>query len=463
MAEPRKRPRSLLFGLEYLLRIKRDQLVFYDDMKRLYGDAVPLPLGPYRSWLLFHPDHVEQVLTKQWHSFIRFEKLTKVVTQWTGENMLLAEGEAWRERRRKVLPAFQTKRLPAYCTKAVEHARSLCMRLVDHADASGCVTIDVDKVMARLTLDIASATFFASDPPSNGDEIETAIQILSDTAFQESTSPFVLPDWLPLRAKRRKRWAMAVMNRLVGGLVDRRLSDREGEEADHGDLLSMLVQQHDRDRQAIRNDAMSLLIAGHETSGALLSWTFFCLAQSSEWLARVTDEIESSLAGQLPSANDLVALPVLRAVIEEVLRLYPPAYSLFLRRAVEDVALDGFTIRKGDLVQITPFTMHRDPRWFADPLQFNPGRFLKDPDWPRYAYLPFGNGPRVCIGQSFGMMEACLVTATLLQSWVPVALHGAVTPDPKFSLRPKGGLPMTWRSAAKHQMSGSTAGFKRDR
>lgn len=446
MAETAAHPRSWLFGLEYLLRIKHDQLAFYDEMKERFGDAVRLPLGPYRSWLLFHPDHVEQVLTKRWQSFIRFEKLTKVVAQWTGDNMLLAEGEAWRERRRKVLPVFQTKRLPAYCAKSVEHARRLREHLAEQADAQGQVRIDTDAVMARLTLDIASGVFFASEPPPNGAEIEAAIQVLSDTAFRESTSPVVLPDWLPLAAKRRKHWAMAVMDRLVGDLVDARLKDGQ---SDHGDLISVLVQQHEGDRQAVRNDAMSLLIAGHETSGALLSWTFHCLARSPQWLAAVIEEIERTLAGRLPDAADLTSLAVLRAVIEEVLRLYPPAYSLFLRRAVEDVALDGFTIRKGDLVQITPFTMHRDPRWFAEPLTFDPGRFLKDPAWPRYAYLPFGSGPRVCIGQSFGLMEACLVTATLLQHWRPVAAQGTVTPDPKFSLRPKGGLPMTWRAAGR--------------
>ncbi|MCW2389595.1 cytochrome P450 [Sphingobium sp. B11D3B] len=444
MADSVRHPRTLTLGLGFLLRIKRDQLAFYDHMKSSYGDAVPLRLGPYRSWLLFHPDHVEQVLTKQWQCFVRFEKLTRVVAQWTGDNMLLAEGDAWRERRRKVLPAFQTRRLPAYCAKAVEHARLLCDRLAKQADKDGLVRIDTDAIMARLTLDIASSTFFASAPPVNGEEVERAIQILSDTAFRESTSPFTLPEWLPLAAKRRKRWAMQVMDELVGDLVDARL--RQDDE-DHGDLLSMLIEQHEGDRQAVRNDAMSLLIAGHETSGALLSWIFHCLARSPDWLESLTSELAAALNGRKPVADDLASLPILRAVVEEVLRLYPPAYSLFLRRAVQDVAMDGFTIRKGDLVQITPYALHRDQRWFAEPTRFDPTRFLKEASWPRYAYLPFGNGPRVCIGQSFGMMEACLVTATLLQRWVPSETHGIVTPAPKFSLRPSGGLQMTWRAA----------------
>jgi cytochrome P450 len=442
MAEIRpSHPFTLTFGLNYLLRIRRDQLAFYDQMKARHGDAVRLRLGPYRSWLLFAPDLVEQVLTVQWQSFIRFEKLMRVIGQWSGENMLLAEGEAWRDRRRKVLPAFRTARLPGYGDKAVQNAERFCDGLDQASEDGEIATIDTDAAMARLTLDIATATLFDSGPPSNGEEIERAIQVLSATAFRESTSPMTLPDWLPLTAKRRKRWAMTVMDELIADIVRRRLTDAA---SDRGDLLSILAAQHERDERAIRDDAMSLLIAGHETSGALLSWTFFCLVENPPWQERLLGEITTVLGGCRPTARDLAAMPILRAVIEEVLRLYPPAYSLFLRRATRDVDMGSFTISKGDLVQITPFILHRDARWFANADRFDPARFLGEPTWPRYAYLPFGAGPRVCIGQSFGLMEACLIVATILQKWRPTSVTGPVIPDSKFSLRPRGGLAMTW-------------------
>lgn len=445
-ARRERSPLTLSLGLGHLMRIKRDQLAFYADMRARHGDAVRLRLGPYRSWLLFHPDDVEAVLVHQWQSFIRFEKLTQVVAQWTGANMLLAEGEEWRARRRKVLPAFARQRLPDYGAKAVLHTHRLCDAWAQRADDKREITVETDAAMARLTLDIAADTFFSSPPPPDGDIIEAAIQTLSETAFRESTAPLVLPDWLPLAAKRRKRWAIGVMDDFVCRLVDARLAEAEG---DRGDLLSMLAEQHAGDRTAIRNDAMSLLIAGHETSGALLGWTAHCLVQSPAWRQRLCGELDTVLQGAPTRPEDLPRLPVLRAVIMEVLRLFPPAYALFLRRATCDVAMPGFTIRRGDLVQITPFALHRDPRWFAEPEFFDPARFLASEAALPKAYLPFGNGPRICIGQGFGIMEVCLVVASLLQRWVPVAGPAEVIPEPRFSLRPRGGLAITWRQAGR--------------
>lgn len=434
--------RSWFLGIDHLIRIRREQLAYYDELRNRHGDAVLLRLGPYRSWLLFHPDPVEALLTRHWGDFIRFEKLTEVVAQWNGPSLLLAEGEEWRDRRRKVLPAFQSRRLPAYGAIAVQRASRFCDEIDNLADEHGCATFDTDAAMARLTLDIAAGTLFGADPPENGEEVERALQILSDTAFRESTSPLVLPDWLPLPTKRSKLWAMAVMDRLVVGLVERGLKRAEG---DRGDLLSILIEQHGGNANAIRNDAMSLLIAGHETSGALLSWLCACLVQHPEWLARIEAELAEALNGRPPQAADLARLGTTRAVIEETLRLFPPAYALFVRRATRDVDLAGVPVRDRDLVTIAPYTLHRDARWFAGPDRFDPTRFLRAETWPRYAYLPFGSGPRVCIGQGFALMEACLVTATILQRWRPIGLSERPSLAAKFSLRPRGGLTMTWR------------------
>lgn len=438
-------PSRWLLGLDHLFRIKQDQLAFYSELQERYGDVVRLQLGPYRTWLLFHPDLIEELLTRKWNSFIRFEKITNVLSQWNGDSVLLAEGDVWRERRRKVLPAFQIKRLPNYGAIAVEHAYALCQKFDAGADDCGLISIDTDAVMARLTLDIATATLFGSEPLHNGDEIEEAIQVLSQTAFRESTSPLTLPDWLPLRAKRQKRWAMDVMDRMVTGLVKARLVDiNEGGAAERGDLLSMLIEHHEGDAIAIRNDSMSLLIAGHETSGALLSWISACLAQNHPVLEQLQEELDDVLGDRLPTFEDLTGLKIVRRVVEETLRLYPTAYALFTRQAVEDVSLGNIHLKKGDNVLIVPYTIHRTDRWFESPERFDPSRFAGEPSWPKYAYLPFGAGPRVCIGQNFGLMEACLVTATLLQNWQPKMVLKEPVPDAKFSLRPLDGLPMIW-------------------
>jgi cytochrome P450 len=438
-------PWTALLGIDHLLHIRGDQLSFYRQLRDRHGDAVRLRLGPYRTWLLFHPDLIETVLTRQWQSFIRFEKLTNVVRQWNGESLLLAEGAEWRERRRKVMPAFQSKRMHGYSAAVVDHAHRLTERWKVSAGSSKKIAIDTDSVMARLTLDIATTTLFGAEPLANGDEIEAAIQVLSDTAFHESTAPFVMPDRLPLPSKRKKLWALGMMDRTVTGLVRRRLDDLNLRGArDQGDLLSMLVEQHEGDATAIRNDSMSLLIAGHETSGALLSWLFACLACDQAELKVVQTELDNVLQGRLPTLGDLRVLPATTAAVEEALRLFPPAYSLFLRKATEDVAIGDVRVRKGDNVQIVPFTLHRDPRWFDAPNTFMPQRFRCNATWPQFAYLPFGAGPRVCVGQSFAMMEACLASATILQRWVPHQLASLPTPSAKFSLRPHGGLPMVW-------------------
>ena len=433
-------PHPWFLGLDSLHAIRSDQLGFYERMKSAHGDHVVLRLGPYKSHLLFHPDHIEALLARQAQSFIRFRKLMNVVRQWNGDSLLVEEGESWRTRRRKVLPAFQTRRLPAYGREAVQETERLCHAL-RQAAKSDTIRFDADAVMAKLTLDIALRTMFGAPSQPNGLEIERAIQTLSDTAFSESTAPLALPDWVPTAGKRRKRSAMAVMDALVSGLVQKGLERREPST----DLLASLIEHHSGQFTDIRNDVMSLLIAGHETSGALLSWLFACLAAHPKCLVAVQDELRLVLGGDSPTPDAIASLPILRATINETLRLYPPAYTLFLREANEPVDFMGIKLARGDLAQIVPFTTHHDPRFFENPLQFDPERFLRAPTWPQFAYLPFGAGPRVCIGQNFGLMESCLVAATVLQRFSPVPLPALPRPEAKFSLRPAGGLQMEWR------------------
>lgn len=441
-------PSPLFLGIDHLLRIRRDQLAFYAEMQARHGDAVPVRLGPYRLWLLFHPDLVEQVLARRAQSFIRFRRMMAVLRQWNGDSLLLAEGESWRDRRRKVLPAFRTRRLPGYAAAVVEETEALCGRLAAQAEGSGVAAFDADAAMARLSLDIAARTLFGADPEAAGggvgEGVEKAVQALSRIAFSESAAPFSAPDWLPLPVKREKREAIRNLDSYVRDLVAKALA-RAGEDRD--DLISSLIAHHEGRAEEIRDDAMSLLIAGHETSGAALAWALACLAANPEPLARTQTQIRTVLGARPLRVEDLEAMPLLRAAIDETLRLHPPAYTLFLREAVEEVALEGARIRPGDLVQILPWVTQRDPRFFPDPERFDPDRFLRPPTWPDYAYIPFGAGPRVCIGRSFGLMEAALALATLLRRFDLEPLAAAPRPAARFSLRPEGGLPMRWRPA----------------
>lgn len=439
---PAKRPRSLLLGVDHLLHIRSDQLSFYARLQKTYGDVVRLRLGPYRIWYLFHPDAIEPVLTRQAGEFIRFRRMMDVLRQWNGDSLLLAEGHHWHDRRRKVLPAFQSRRLPAYGEQVVARTARFCDITANRADSRGEIVFDVDHAMAQLSLDIAIRTMFGTEHPTLEGRVEKAVQDLSDIAFAETTSLINIPRWLPLPIARRKHDAMKVMDEFVTGLVSRALAHPSSENAH---LISSLIEHHEGRAQAIRDDAMSLLIAGHETSGALLSWAFTMLAAFPAWLERAIEEVDTVLGAEPAGTSDLARLPTITAILHETLRLYPPAYTLFLRQAVRDVDIRGHRVRRGDLVQIIPYITQRDDRFFDEAERFDPARFIRKADWPAYAYLPFGAGPRVCIGQNFGLMETGLVLATVLQRMVPE--HGRPLPKPmaRFSLRPSGGLPMTWR------------------
>ncbi|MET1076725.1 MAG: cytochrome P450 [Pseudomonas sp.] len=441
-----KGPRRWLLGLDHLLRIHHDQLGFYQQLAHQYGDVVPLRLGPYRSWVLFHPDQVQQVLVTEADAFVRFEPVMGVLAQWNGASLLIAEGEAWKVQRRKVLPAFQPARFAGYAEQVV--ARSLALRERWLALADGReLQLDMDAAMVELTLELACKALFGTVLGETAD-IGRAVALLSDIAFAESLQPLRLPDWLPTQQKRAKAWAIQVMERTVRQLVEARRAEGG---RDQGDLLSMLLahyQGESGDRQ-VRDEAMTLLIAGHETTGAALSWICHLLAENQEACMTLQAELDLQLAGRPPVFADLRRLPYLEAVVKEALRLYPPAYSLFLRRAIRPVRLGELHIRRGELVQIVPWVIQRDPRWFESPDSFRPQRFL-DPEqrWPKQAYLPFGSGPRVCVGQSFGMMEMLLVTAVLLQRLTPLSCGVPVVPQAKFSLRPAGGLPLRWHCRA---------------
>lgn len=424
-------PSRLLLGADTLVKIRRDQLGFYANMRSRYGDAVPLRLGPYRSWLLFHPDQIEVVLATKADAFVRFERMMNVLRQWNGESLFIAEGQSWHDRRRKVLPAFALKKMPSYEAVFVQVAKDWVERLDRQATGTGEIHIDADEVFAQIALDIALRTLFGGDFSDGMEQVSGHIKALSEVAFRECASPFTLPDALPLAGKRKKKAAMAFMRDLVRDLVATRMHAPAGE-----DLLQVLIETHAGDEQEIRDDAMSLLIAGHETSGAALTWIFALLADHPNELERCQQEVRRT--------NNVDDMPFLRAVVDEAFRLFPPGYTLFLRRATQDIDARGVLIRKGDLVQIVPYTTGRDPRFFDEPDAFRPERFFVPPTWPRFANIPFSAGPRVCTGQRFALKEVSIIAAELLRSFYPQLKSTFPVPEPKFSLRPKGGLPMIW-------------------
>jgi cytochrome P450 len=427
-----------MLGLSNLRRLRRKPLAFYAEQHIQHGDHALVRLGPYRLWLLFHPREIEAILTECATDFVRFERAMRVLAQWNGESLLIREGEAWRTRRRQILPAFARRRMVRYAECSVTQARKLGDDLAARCGENGAVLIDADHEMAQLALDIALDAMFGAQGKQSHYDIARAVAIFSDVAYSEASGPWRTPLWQPFGRGPGKRWAIETMDRFVRRMIAERLG---GGGADRNDLLSTLLEG---DAQAARDDAVTLLIAGHETSGATLCWLGYLLAQSPDAMAKVAEEVDSVLQGRSATLEDVQSLTFLRAAVDEALRLFPPAYGLFPRRAIRDVIAGEVKIKRGDLVMLTPWVTHRDPRWFEDPDVFRPARFLRAPTWPTYAYFPFGAGPRSCVGQQFGLVEITLAMATLLQRFVPEPVAAPVQPDAKFSLRPQGGMPQRW-------------------
>jgi len=441
MQQPRinkKHPKPYLLGLDSLYRIKTDPLNYYLSLKENYGDAVKVQLGHYRCWFLFHPEHIEQVLAKQADGFIRFERIMRILQQWNGNSLLVVEGQSWKQRRRKILPAFKQQRMSEYAKMVSEQANALVNELEKNV-GNEC---EVDFIMAQQALDIAGITLFSKTFSSQSKEISNAVYALSEIAYRETTSPFLLPTGLSMRINKHKKNVVEIMRSTIADIVKERLHTSESE---HSDLLSILIEHHERNAQSIEDDVLSLLIAGHETSGATLSWLFLLLSQHADILANVHNELDAVIKKDLPTLDDIKNLPYLTAVLKETLRLYPAAYALFCRQAATDVTVGELSIRKGDLVQLLPYITQLDERWFDNAKTFLPERFLNDETWPQYAYFPFGAGQRVCIGQSFAMMEVIITAAGILKKLTiapmknePLSMH------PRFSLRPTTGAKVTF-------------------
>lgn len=426
-------PSSFLLGLDALASIRKDALTYYEDLHLKYGDAVKVRLGPYKCWFLFHPIHIEQVLAKQADQFIRFEKIMNVLRQWNGESLMIVEGQSWKDRRRKALPAFKRQRMPEYASTIINYAYQEAQNWKSKTERDGSHTIDVDEYMAQYALDVAGLTLFSQTLGSYSQSAIKAVHALSEIAYLETTAPFNLPDFLPLKSKQHKKWAVSTMKELISDIVQTRLNDNQSECTD---LLNILIEHHAHDIEEIEQDVMSLLIAGHETSGATLTWLFLLLAKHPSVLESVQTELHNVIGDSEVRFEHLKSLPYLTAVTQETMRLYPAAYALFARRATDDVSLDGVQIQKGDLVQLLPYITHRDERWFTDPKSFKPERFLNDENVNQYTYFPFGAGPRVCIGQSFGMMEVMLSAAVFLKSFTIKSIEEELEASPRFSLRP---------------------------
>ena len=441
-APPGPRGQLLLGSLGDL---RRDQLGFYDRCARNYGDVVPLRLGPSRGVLLYHPDAIEDALVARSRDFVKTRSL-RLLRGLIGDGLLLSEGDVWLRQRRLVQPAFHRQRVAAYGEVMAAHATRRA-----EAWAPGAV-VDVHAEMMAVTQGIVAKTLFDADVSDDSHTVGDAARDVTEFfATRVGSLLQLLPLWLPTPAHLRLSRAI----RQLDAVVYRMIAARRRDTADRGDLMSILLHAQDADDGSrmtdrhVRDEVMTLFLAGHETTAVALTWTWVLLAQHPEADARLAEELRRVLGGRPPAVGDLPALRYTDMVVTESLRLYPPAYAL-ARQAARATEAGGHPLAPRDVVIAPAWTVHRDARWFDEPDAFRPDRWEGDlaRRLPRFAYYPFGGGPRQCIGNAFAQMEAVLILATIAQRFrlaLPPGQH--LRPLPSITLRPV--APIRMRLAAR--------------
>jgi len=440
-------PRDRAFGLRLLADMERDYLGFWRAAQRDHGDTVYMRQGGVHHYAFMHPDQIRETLVDKARSFIRYEQHIKVMRQLHGDSVMITEGATWQRQRRTLLPAFSPKRFDAYAAQVTAATMDAFRSL---AGAPG-TTADVEHTMNMLAMDIILRTMFGSKVEDDTAGIEEAIRTVAAIGYAEMYLPFTVPAWAPLPRQAAKRKALRLLDGVVRGHIRKRRAAIAAGAGPSEDLLGMLLAARDEEGDGapllddeIRDQLMTVFLAGHETTATALAWAAWALAADPALAARVAREADAALGGRTPAMADLPHLPLLGAVVKETLRRYPPVPGVLMRRAVEDVQIGAWRVPKGSLVTIPFFVAQADARWFGQPERFDPARFLGDAarELPRGAYVPFGAGPRVCIGNSFASMEMTLVLAMLVQRFTLAPAPGQGIPEPKMqvTLRPAGGL-----------------------
>ncbi|GAA1289167.1 cytochrome P450 [Saccharothrix xinjiangensis] len=438
-------PRGATPGL--LVRMARDRLSVMTSVSRRYGDAVRLRLGPKSLHFFNHPDHARHVLTDNAANYTKGIGLVHA-RRALGDGLLTSEGEVWKAQRKTIQPVFQAKRVNGKAEVIAQEAAGLVERLRRRGDGP----VDISDEMTGLTLGVLGRTLLDADLGAF-ESIGESFEAVQDQAMFEMMSLGAVPTWLPLPRQRRFRRARADLDRIVARLAAERAANPvpEGD-----DVLSRLVEALRREPDAragrlrMRDEMVTLLLAGHETTASTLSWTFHLLDRHPEVWERVHAEVVEVLGDRLPTLADVRRLRYTTMVIQEVMRLYPPVWLLpRLSRGPDQIG--GYRVPAGADVLICPYTLHRHPGFWEEPDRFDPDRFEsgRADGRPRYAYIPFGAGPRVCIGSGLGMLEATIVTAAVVRELRLTTVPGyQVRAEPMLTLRVRGGLPMTVRPAA---------------
>jgi cytochrome P450 len=420
-----------------LKEFSRDRLGVLIRWHRQYGDMVWARFGPRPILFVNHPDLVEQVLVVQNRKFIKHFRL-RSLKRTLGNGLLTSEGEFWRSQRKLAQPAFHRDRISAYARVMVDFTERMLQAWED-----GQVR-DIQDDMMRLTLEIVAKTLFDAQIGSDSAEASAAMKTLMK-AFPARTGSLIhVPDWIPTPLNLRVERAARRLDRLILSIIAERR--RSGE--DRGDLLSLLLHAQDEESgrrmsdHQLRDEVMTLFMAGHETTANTLAWVWYLLANHPESEAKLRAELDQVLGDRPPMIADFPRLRYAGMVVTEALRVYPTVWMLG-REAIEPVELGGYRVPVGTTVFMSQWVIHRDGRWFEEPEVFRPERWANglQEKIPHYAYFPFGGGPRICMGNNFALMEATLLLATIARRFrLKLSPDAVVTPLPTITLRPACGV-----------------------
>ena len=432
-------PKINLFKGHLITTRRVDPLKFMTTLAEQYGDIAHFRVGNQHYYFLNHPDFIKEVLTKHYGNFLK-GKGRKPATQFLGDGVITADGDRHRRQRRLMQPDFHKERIASYGEAMVNHSVRLAERWRDGQ------TVDVAEEMRRLTLSIISETLFHADTEAEADELSKAV---SATLRQFRSFRLPLTYFLEKLSLKRNRQYEHGTTRL-DSTIYRMIRERRKNPNGHGDLLSGLLRARTEgsgegmtDRE-VRDEAMSIFLAGYETTAIALTWTYYLLSQHPQVLAELEAEISRVLGSRRPTTDDVVNLKYTGMVVAEAMRLYPPSWRL-VRRTINDFEIGGYVVPAQSQIVMSQYVMQRDERYYPDASRFDPQRWTPEAKAvrPQYSYFPFGGGTRRCIGEGFALMEAVLVIAALGQSWRLRLVPGhRVETQPTHILRPRYGMRM---------------------
>ncbi len=425
-------------------KIGRDVLGFFVSMQAEYGDVVRLDFGARTMYLVTHPDDIKYILQDNNRNYAKGYEQVKPVL---GDGLVSSEGDFWRRQRRLIQPNFHRRRIAEFSTIMVESAAEMLESWKPYAKQGE--TLDIAHEITSVTQQIIAKTMFSTDVGEQVDTLCQAFDVTLEYMNMRMFNPLPLLDRLPTPANLRFRRSLAVLDEIMYGLIEARRTMSHPPE----DLLTMLIEARDEetgegmsDRQ-IRDEVVTIFFAGHETTASTLSWSWYLLAQHPEIARAVTAEAIDVLGGRNPTIEDYPNLIYSRRVIDESLRIYPPAW-MFARQTIQPDEVGGYHIPAGAMIMLSPYITHRHPDFWEDPERFNPDRFITEriAGQHRLAYFPFGGGPRLCIGKDFALVEATLILAQMAAAYEFQLVPGRkVVPQPIATLRPRPGVFMKIR------------------